>query len=156
MFFNKKEEVNEIENKIIDNIKALNIDILNTKHNGNFDISLGLTKTLYTLYSKHLKINPEDPKWLNRDRVVLSSSSAYSLMLSTLYMSGYNTSLDSLKDKNSNRVFYPGVDIIFDKFSSGLTTSLGITIGEEYLKNTISLMIQLRKILMVLELLKHS
>jgi len=133
MLFNKKENVDDIESKIIDNIKALNIDIINTKHNGNFDISLGLTKALYTLYTKHLRIDPTNPNWLNRDRVVLSSSSAYSLLTSILFMSGYDISIDSLKEevKSENRL--PGVDIISDNFSEGLASATGISIGEKYL-----------------------
>ena len=132
MLFNKKEN-DDIESKIIDNIKALNIDIINTKHNSNFDITLGLTKTLYTLYSKHLRINPNKPNWINRDRVVLSSSSAYSLLLSVLYMSGYDISLNSLKMPYKLDKRISGIDIISDNFCEGLATSTGIGIGEKYL-----------------------
>ena len=133
MLFNKKENVDDIENKIIDNIKALNIDIINTKHNGNFDISLGLTKALYTLYTKHLRIDPTNPNWLNRDRVVLSSSSAYSLLMSILFMSGYDISIDSLKEANKSDNRLPGIDIISNNFGEGLAAATGISIGEKYL-----------------------
>lgn len=133
MLFNKKENVDDIESKIIDNIKALNIDIINTKHNGNFDISLGLTKALYTLYTKHLRIDPTNPNWLNRDRVVLSSSSAYSLLTSILFMSGYDISIDSLKEEGKSENRLPGIDIISDNFSEGLASATGISIGEKYL-----------------------
>ena len=132
MLFAKKEN-DDIEEKIIDNIKALNIDIINTKHNGNFDISLGLSKALYTLYSKHLRIDPTNPNWLNRDRVVLSSSSAYSLLTSILFMSGYNISLDSLKEEEISDNILPGIDIISNNFSEGLASATGISIGEKYL-----------------------
>ena len=133
MLFNKKENVDDIETKIIDNIKALNIDIINTKHNGNFDISLGLTKALYTLYTKHLRIDPTNPNWLNRDRVVLSSSSAYSLLTSILFMSGYDISIDSLKEPTRSENRLPGIDIISNNFSEGLASATGISIGEKYL-----------------------
>ena len=132
MLFNKKEN-DDIESKIIDNIKALNIDIINTKHNGNFDISLGLTKTLYTLYSKHLRIDSTNPNWLNRDRIVLSSSSAYSLLTSILFMSGFDISLDSLKNPKKSDTRLPGIDIISENFSEGLASACGISIGEKYL-----------------------
>ncbi len=132
MLFNKKDN-GDIESKIIDNIKALNIDIINTKHNGNFDISLGLTKTLYTLYSKHLRIDQANPNWINRDRVVLSSSSAYSLLTSILFMSGFGISLDSLKKPKKSDTRLPGIDIISDNFSEGLASACGISIGEKYL-----------------------
>jgi len=136
MFFNKKEkeEVVDIDSKIIDNIKALNIDIINTKHNGNFDISLSLTKTLYMLYSKHLKINPKDPNWVNRDRVVLSSFSAYSVLLAVLFMSGYDIELDDLKNAYKSKNKVPGVDIISDVFGEGIANACGIAIGERYLE----------------------
>ena len=136
MFFNKKEkeEVVDIDSKIIDNIKALNIDIINTRHNGNFDLSLSLTKVLYTLYGKHLRINPKDPKWINRDRVVLSSFSAYSMLLTMLFMSGYEISLDDLKNAYKKNITVPGVDIISDVFGEGLASATGIAIGEKYLE----------------------
>ena len=137
MLFNKKEGISEEENKIVNEIKALTIDIINAKNNGNLDFSLDLVETLYTLYSKHLNIDPSNINYLNRDRLILSTPTAYPAMLATLYMSGYDISIDSLKDKNNDKVFAPGVDVIFDKFGSGLATSLGITIGEEYLNNTL-------------------
>ena len=133
MLFNKKEPVIDADSKIIDNIKALNIDIINTKHNGNFDISLGLAKTLYTLYSKHVRINPKNPNWINRDRVILSSSSAYSLLLSILFMSGFNISLDSLKEEKKSSKKIPGIDLISNNFSEGLAMASGVAIGEKYL-----------------------
>lgn len=135
MFFNKKEEiVDDIETKIIDNLKALNIDIINTKHNGNYDITLSLTKAIYTLYTKHLRIDPKNPNWLNRDRIVLSSFSAYSLLLSILYMSGYDITLDSLKTGDKCFDIRPGIDMITDTFAEGIASATGMAIGEKYLE----------------------
>ena len=135
LLFNKKEELPEIENKIVNDLKSLTLDIINTKKNGNLDYSLDLIETLYTLYSKHLNIDTSNPNYINRDRVILSTATAYPALLATLYMSGFNISLDKLKDSYKTDAFVPGIDIISDKFGSGLSTSVGIAIGEKYLNN---------------------
>ena len=131
MFFNKKEEVNDIETKIISNIKALTVDLINSNHKGNLDFSLNFANALYVLYSKHIKIDISDPMWLNRDRVIFSTNNGYNLLLSIIYMMGSDIKLD--KD---NTVFeIPGVDFVTEEFANGIGVGVGSAIGEAYLNN---------------------
>ena len=131
MFFNKKEEVNDIESKIISNIKALTVDLINSNHKGNLDFSLNFANALYVLYSKHIKIDINDPMWLNRDRVIFSTNNGYNLLLSIIYMIGSDIKLD--KD---NTVFeIPGVDFVTEEFANGIGVGVGAAIGEVYLNN---------------------
>lgn len=142
MFLVKKENSNE--EKIIDNLRALSIDMLNKSGFSGIDISLNMAPTFYTLYSKHLRINPADAKWVNRDRFILSCNHASDLFYATLYMSGYNISLDDLKkfgNINSKTPIYPeidvedGVDISTGLAGVNIASGVGIAIGESYLRN---------------------
>ena len=60
------------DKKIIDNIKALALDMIDNAGSGHPGIVLGAAPILYTLYLKHLKVNPKDSNWVNRDRFVMS------------------------------------------------------------------------------------
>ena len=135
MFFNKKEESNEIEHKIINDIRALTVDIINSKKRGNYELSLNLIPTLYTLYGKHLKINTNDDKWINRDRVVLSLYTALPALISTLYTSGYNISINQLKAENKLLNDISGLDVIIDNYNEALSIATGMSFGEKYLND---------------------
>ena len=131
MFFNKKEEVNDIESKIISNIKALTVDLINSNHKGNLDFSLNFANALYVLYSKHIKIDISNPMWLNRDRVIFSTNNCYNLLLSIIYMMGSDIKLD-----RDNTVFeIPGVDFVTEEFANGIGVGVGAAIGETYLND---------------------
>ena len=131
MFFNKKEEVSEIENKIISNRKALTIDLINANHKGNIDFSMNFANTLYVLYSKHIKIDINNPMWLNRDRVILSTNNSYNLLLSILYMMGFDIKLD----KDNTEYDIPGVDFVTEEFANGVGVGVGSAIGGAYLNS---------------------
>ena len=132
MFFNKREEVNDIENKIISNIKALTIDLINSNHKGNLDFSMNFANALYVLYSKHIKIDIENPMWPGRDRVIFSTSNGCNLLTSILYMMGFDIKLDKAKTGNYE---IPGVDFVTEEFANGVGVGVGVAIGETYLNN---------------------
>ena len=143
MFLKSKEISNSNENKIIDNLRALSIDMIHEANSGHPGIALGIAPTLYTLYSKHLKINPNDPNWINRDRFVMSCGHGSSLLYSTLYMSGYSITLEELKKFRSfgsktpghpEYLVTPGVDISTGPLGQGIASAVGIAIGETFLR----------------------
>lgn len=143
MLFKGKEK-NEEEKKIVDSIRCLGIDMIKEAGSGHPGIVLGAAPILYTLYAKHLKINPNDDKWYNRDRFVLSAGHASALLYATLFMSGYDISIDDLKDfrkldsKTPGHPEYgitPGVDVSTGPLGQGFATSVGMAIAEEYLRN---------------------
>lgn len=144
MFLIPKENERSNEYKIIDNLRALSIDMIENSNSGHPGIALGASPILYSLYSKHLKINPNDPNWINRDRFIMSSGHGSSLLYATLYMSGYNIELDDLKKFRSidsitpghpEYKVTPGVDMSTGPLGQGVATAVGIAIGEEYLRN---------------------
>lgn len=131
------------EQKIVDNLRTLSIDMINEANSGHPGIALGAAPILYTLYAKHLKINPKDPNWINRDRFIMSAGHGSSLLYATLYMAGFDITLEDLKDfrkinsKTPGHPEYgitPGVDMTTGPLGQGIATSVGMAIGETYLR----------------------
>lgn len=143
MFLKPKETVNSNELKIVDNLRALSIDIIHEANSGHPGIALGVAPILYTLYAKHLKVNPSDPAWINRDRFIMSCGHGSSLLYATLYMAGYSLSLDDLKKFRSihsktpghpEYLVTPGVDMSTGPLGQGFASAVGVAIGESYLR----------------------
>ncbi|MDD3241418.1 MAG: transketolase [Bacilli bacterium] len=142
MFFkNKEESYNEI--KIVNNIRNLSLDMIDNANSGHPGIALGAAGIIYTLYSRHMTINPEDYNWVNRDRFILSCGHASSMLYATLFMAGYDISIDDLKGFRQLDSITPGhpeymvtkgVDMSTGPLGQGFASSVGIAIGESYLK----------------------
>ena len=145
MLFIGKEKEDEInEKKIVDSIRCLGLDMINEADSGHSGIVLGAAPILYTLYAKHLNVNPLDPNWYNRDRFILSSGHGSALLYSTLFLAGFDISLDDLRNfrKINSKTpghpelnITPGVDMSTGPLGQGLASSVGIAISEEYLRN---------------------
>ena len=86
-----------MDREIVNNIKSLGIDMIDCANNGHPGIVLGAANIIYTLYAKHMNINVEDPTWENRDRFVLSAGHGSALLYATLYMAGFDLTIDDLK-----------------------------------------------------------
>ena len=136
----------DIDKKIINGIRSLSIDMIDEAKSGHPGICLGAAPTIYTLFRYHLKFNPEDGNWLNRDRFILSAGHGSALLYSTLFFAGYPISLDELKtfrQVGSKLTGHPelntkiGIETTTGPLGEGFATSIGIAIAEEYLRNTI-------------------
>lgn len=133
------------DTKIINSIKGLSIDMINNSGSGHPGVALGAASIIYTLYSRHLNIDLEDDKWINRDRFVLSGGHASALLYSMLFYVGY-LSLDDLKNFrriNSNTPGHPeietkGVDISTGPLGQGIANGVGMAIAEKYYESTLS------------------
>ena len=143
MFLKPKENDTNNEMKIVDNLRGLSIDMIHEAGSGHPGISLDSAPILYTLYAKHLKINPSDPNWINRDHFILSAGHASSLLYATLYMSGFDLSLDDLKkfrtlhSKTPGHPEYmvtPGVDMSTGPLGEGISSAVGMAMGECFLR----------------------
>lgn len=138
-----KKENNQLDKRIIDNVRGLSIDIIDNAQSGHPGIALGAAPIVCDLYANHLMINPSDDKWINRDRFVLSAGHGSSLLYATLYMAGYKISLDDLKEfRQVNSItpghpeldVTPGVDVSTGPLGQGIANAVGIAIGEKYLE----------------------
>ena len=138
-----KKESNQIDKRIIDNIRGLAIDMIDNANSGHPGIALGAAPIITTLYANHLVVNPKDDKWINRDRFVMSAGHGSSLLYATLYMAGYEITLDDLKvfrqidSKTPGHPeidITPGVDMSTGPLGQGIASAVGIAIGEKYLE----------------------
>lgn len=131
------------DERIINAIKALSIAQISKAGSGHPGIVLGAAPILYTLYSKHLNIDVLDEKWINRDRFVLSAGHASALLYSMLYMSGFDISINDLKEFRQIDSVTPGhpeygvtkgVDMSTGPLGQGIASAVGMAISAKYLK----------------------
>lgn len=132
--------------KIVNNLKILGIDMIDHAGNGHPGIVLGAAPIIYTLYAKHMKINSSNPKWINRDRFVLSAGHASALLYATLHMAGYDISINDLKSfRELNSVtpghpeynVTPGVDVSTGPLGQGIANAVGMAMAERYIRNLV-------------------
>lgn len=140
----------------IDSLRLLSVDMIRVAGSGHPGISLGAAPIIYTLYQNHLKINPEEPDWVNRDRFVLSAGHGSALLYATLFMAGFDISLDDLQrfrqidSKCPGHPIYgltPGVDCTTGPLGQGLATAVGIALGERYLASLIENKVKKQKLI---------
>ena len=145
---NKKEEVEFEEDnhldKIIENIRAIGIDMINDAKSGHPGIVLGAAPIIATLYNNHIKIDQTNDKWLNRDRFVLSAGHGSALLYATLFMAGYDIPFEELRKFRTLGSITPGhpeygvtkgVDISTGPLGQGFATSVGMAISERFLRS---------------------
>lgn len=133
------------EKKIINDIRLLALDMINTAGSGHPGIALDLAPTMYTLLAYHLKFDLERKAWCNRDRLVVSSGHASALMYASMFYCLDEYSLEELKtfrkigspcsghpEYNLNR----RVECTTGPLGQGFATSVGMAIAEKYLEST--------------------
>ena len=137
-----KQEIDLNEEKQINQMKLLAIDMIDNAKSGHPGIVLSSGEILYQLYANHLRILPKNPTFFNRDRFVLSCGHASSLLYSCLFMAGYDITLDDLKKfrqidsitpGHPELNVTPGVDMTTGPLGQGIATSVGMAIAEKYL-----------------------
>lgn len=92
------EKFSEIDWLCIKTVQCLSIDMVQKANSGHPGTPMALAPLAHVLFSRHLKFNPEDPKWLGRDRFALSNGHACALQYSFLHLLGYKLSLDDLNN----------------------------------------------------------
>lgn len=135
------DEINE--QKIIDQIRCLGIDMIKEANSGHSGIVLGAAPIIYALYAHHLNIDPKNPKYFNRDRFVMSAGHGSALLYATLYMAGYPITLDDLrKFRQIDSItpghpeynLTPGVDCSTGPLGEGFATAVGMAMAEANLR----------------------
>jgi len=133
---------NEVEKKCIDTIRFLAADAIEKAKSGHPGMPLGAAPAAFTLWTKHLKHNPKNPHWPDRDRFVLSSGHASMLLYSLLHLTGYNLTLDDIKNfrqwgsmtpGHPEYKHTPGVEVTTGPLGQGLANAVGMAIAEAQL-----------------------
>jgi len=142
---NEVEEIGEIDQeKIIDQIRALGIDMIDEAKSGHPGIVLGAAPTMYALYANHLRIDPKNPSYFNRDRFVMSAGHGSALLYATLYMAGYDLTLEDLKQfrqigsltpGHPEAFVTPGVDATTGPLGQGVAMAVGMAMAEANLRS---------------------
>ncbi|HET6761007.1 MAG TPA: transketolase, partial [Gemmatimonadaceae bacterium] len=123
-------------------IRVLAMDAVQKAESGHPGTPMALAPLAYVLWTKHLRYNPADPNWLNRDRFVLSAGHASMLLYSVLYLTGYELTLDDLKQfrqwesKTPGHPEYgyaPGIETTTGPLGQGMGNAVGMAVGEAHL-----------------------
>jgi transketolase len=126
----------------IDTLRFLSVDMVQKANSGHPGLPLGAAPMAYVLWTRHLKHHPANPLWPDRDRFVLSAGHGSALLYSLLHVTGYDLSLDDLKQfrqwgsktpGHPERGHTPGVEITTGPLGQGFANAVGMAIGEAHL-----------------------
>ncbi len=132
----------EIDQKVINTIRFLSLDMVERAKSGHPGMPLGASQIPYIIFDRFLKFNPKNPKWINRDRFILSAGHASAMLYATLYLFGYDLTLEDLKNfrqLNSKTPGHPesfktpGVEATTGPLGQGIGNGVGIALGEKLL-----------------------
>lgn len=134
-----------VDNLAVQTIRTLSIDAIERANSGHPGLPMGAAPMAYVLWSRFLKTNPKNPKWINRDRFVLSAGHGSMLLYSLLHLAGYDVSIEDLKSfrqwgsKTPGHPEYghtPGVDATTGPLGQGIAMSVGMAMAERFLAAT--------------------
>src|SRR5260221_3319071 len=135
---------NSIDDLCINAIRVLAMDAVQKADSGHPGTPMALAPLAYVLWGHHIRYNPRDPNWLNRDRFILSAGHASMLRYSVLYLTGYELTLDDIKQfrqwesKTPGHPEYgdtPGVETTTGPLGQGVGNSIGMAVGEALLSS---------------------
>ncbi len=131
-----------IDELSINTIRFLSVDAVQKAKSGHPGAPMGAAPAAYILWDRFLRHNPRNPNWFNRDRFILSAGHASMLLYSLLYMTGYDISLDDIKDfrqwesKTPGHPEYgitPGVEVTTGPLGQGFSNGVGMAVASRFL-----------------------
>ena len=132
----------ELQQQSINTIRFLSADAVQQANSGHPGLPMGAAAMAYTIWTRHLRHNPLNPKWPNRDRFILSGGHGSALLYSLLHLTGYDLSLDELKHfrqwgsltpGHPEYGLTPGVETTTGPLGQGFSNGVGMAIAEAHL-----------------------
>ena len=132
----------ELDALCINTIRFLSVDAVQNAKSGHPGMPLDAAPMAYALWTRRLKHNPRNPHWFDRDRFVLSAGHGSMLLYSLLYLTGYDVSLDDIRQfrqwdskapGHPERGHTPGVEVTTGPLGQGLANAVGMAIAEAQL-----------------------
>jgi len=134
-----------IDQLAINTLRTLAIDAIEKANSGHPGMPMGAAPMAHVLWSRYMKVNPQNPGWINRDRFVLSAGHGSMLLYAMLHLMKYDVSLEDLYhfrqwgSKTPGHPEYghtPGVDATTGPLGQGIATAVGIAMAERHLAAT--------------------
>lgn len=135
-------ESQALREQAINTIRFLSADGVQAANSGHPGLPMGAAAMAYTIWTRHLRHNPKNPGWINRDRFVLSGGHGSMLLYSLLHLTGYDLSLQELKNfrqwgsKTPGHPEYghtPGVETTTGPLGQGFSNGVGMAIASKFL-----------------------
>ncbi|MBU4278554.1 MAG: transketolase [Proteobacteria bacterium] len=135
----------DMEQLAVNTIRMLAADMVEQANSGHPGMPLGAAPMAYLLWTRFMHYNPSDPQWANRDRFVLSAGHGSALLYAMLHLTGYDLSLDDLKNfrqwgsKTPGHPEYgvaPGVEATTGPLGQGFGMGVGMALAERFLAQT--------------------
>jgi len=133
-----------VEQLSINTIRTLSIDMIEKANSGHPGLPMGAAPMAYVLWTEYMNHNPKNSKWFNRDRFILSAGHGSALLYSLLHLSGYDLSIDDLKNfrqLGSRTPGHPevhhtdGVEATTGPLGQGIAMAVGMAMAERFLAN---------------------
>ena len=135
----------DLQTRSINTLRFLSADGVQQANSGHPGLPMGTASIAFTLWTRHLRHNPRNPKWAGRDRFVLSGGHGSMLLYSLLHLTGYDVSLDDLKSfrqwgsitpGHPEYGLTPGVEMTTGPLGQGFATGVGMAIAANHMAAT--------------------
>ena len=132
----------DLDERTINTIRFLAADAVERAQSGHPGMPMGAAPMAYVLWTRHLRHNPADPSWVDRDRFVLSAGHGSMLLYALLHLTGYDVSLDDIKNfrqwdsitpGHPENHLTPGVETTTGPLGQGFANGVGMALAERYL-----------------------
>ncbi|HET8770072.1 MAG TPA: transketolase [Gemmatimonadaceae bacterium] len=137
----QSEKDNAVQQLAINTVRTLSMDAVQAAESGHPGTPMALAPLAYALYMRHVRHNPADPHWPDRDRVILSAGHASMLLYSTLFLTGYDVTLDDIKafrQWGSRTPGHPeyghtaGIETTTGPLGQGFANAVGMAVAEAH------------------------
>ena len=132
----------ELEENVVNTIRMLALDAVQAANSGHAGLPMGMAGAALTLWRRHLRYNPNNPDWHNRDRFILSAGHGSMLLYALLHLTGYELPLQELKNfrqwgsmtpGHPEYGHAPGVETTTGPLGQGFANGIGMAIAEQWL-----------------------